>query len=409
MPHDSPDLAARCSKLLRASKTKAILRVLLCLALAGCSTNAPVDPSVKTQGPKIMLQPVVVAIDFSAAITATLNANGIETQYYIEYGTSMNYGRRLPTKFLQAKLLDIVVTDTVMHLGIDTLYHCRVVATNPDGSAQSEDRTFSVSITPPTIVSEIPAAVTGPKAVVLTATVNANNRSTTCYVEYGKTTSYGMHTLGQLVRGGGNNVVVKDTIRGLTWDTTYHCRLIVENALGRTMGSDQSIVCPSASWIDLFPLEAGTTWHYAHSLSYRNYSQRFDTRGHEVWRSAGLESANSIRILVTRVDTTTTYPPYVGGDTATVIAHVDTSFSIIVTADSLNIQWYQLAYLRSGSWMAGVFTIPRMVSSGTNSLTLQTAAMKATYLSGKGLASWEDYNSSNMYFDERLTLESVSP
>jgi hypothetical protein len=382
---------------------------LLFLALAGCSgEDETVTPS-QPQAPTIVTQPSVVVLGRGARITATINPNHIETECYFEYGPTETYGIRLPTKHIQAMFNDIVVSDTVENLSVDTTYHCRLAATNAAGTTHSTDKAFSLPNIPPTIVSETSVAVTGPKVVALTATVNANNRSTKCYFEYGQTTSYGMHTVSKSIGAGGGGAVVRDTIRGLAFDTTYHCRLVAENAAGKTSGSDQSFTCSSAGWTYFaFPLDAGTTWHYAYSLSYGYYTHHFETRGHQVWRSAGPGSPNSITILVTRIDTTTTYPTYVGGDTTTVIAQADTSFSIIVTSDSLYMQWYQLAF-RSGSWMAELFQIPRIVEQSTNTLTLQLHQRNATYVSGKGLTFWENYNGTTYYWDERLTLESVSP
>ena len=166
---------------------------------------------------------------------------------------------------------------------------------------------------------------------------------------------------------------------------------------------------PTASVEFVFPLEAGTTWHYAYSRSFAHIPTHTETRGQEVWRSVGPVSPNAIRILVSRIDTTTTYPTYVGGDTTTVIAKLDTSFSIMVTADSLFIQWYQLAFRGNQFWMPGLFKIPRFVGQGKDRLTLGYGESKATYVSGKGLTFWKNYNGTMFYWDERLILESMSP
>lgn len=408
----SPRSGVRCSWSPGDPKTKtmSVLRVVLLFALAGCSAEDETAPPSQAQAPTIVVQPSVVVLGLGARISATLRPNGIDTDCYFEYGPTDEYGRRLATKFIQAKLTDVVVSDTIANLGIDTTYHCRLVATNAAGTMRSTDRSFSVANAPPTIVTETLVTVAGPKTVVLTATVNANNRSAVCYFEYGQTTSYGARTISRSIGAGGTGVVVRDTIRGLTFDSTYHCRLVADNAAGKTGGSDQSFMCSSADWATFaFPLDAGTTWQYAYSLAYQFYNTHFETRGHQVWRSAGPESATSIRILVTRIDTTITYPAFFGGDTTTVIAQADTSFSIIVTSDSLCIGWYHLARDAGYPWLPDLFTIPRLVDRSTSALTRELGRWKAVYVSGRGLTFWEAYNSSNMYLDERLTLESVSP
>lgn len=396
------------------SKTTSILRVLLFLILAGCSAEDETVPPSQSHTPTIVTEPSVVVSGLGARITATINPNGIDTDCYFEYGPTDTYGRQLATKFIQAKLNDVVVSDTIANLGVDTMYHCRLVATNAAGTTYSIDKTFSVAHTPPTIETETAVTVAGQKVVVLTATVNANNRSTESHFEYGQTTSYGMRTSSRSIGTGGGGVVVRDTIRGLAFDTTYHCRVVAENAAGKTSGADQSFICPSASWKNFaFPLDAGTTWHYAYSLSHRAWPIYIYTRGHQVWRSAGPGSTNAITILVTRIDTAITIMwPYNGrGDTTTVIARVDTSFSIMVTADSLYIQWYQLSFISTVSWVPDLFKIPRIVEQSKDTLTLRIWPYQghATYVSGKGLIFWEGNTGSVSGYDERLTLESVSP
>jgi hypothetical protein len=159
----------------------------------------------------------------------------------------------------------------------------------------------------------------------------------------------------------------------------------------------------------VFPLEAGTTWHYAYSRSFAHIITHTETRGQEVWRSTGPVSPNAIRILLSRIDTTTTYPTYVGGDTTTVIAKLDTSFSIMVTPDSLFIQYYQLAFRGNDVWMPFLFQVPRFVWQSADTLTLRYGESRATYVSGKGLIFWKNYNGTMFYWDERLILESMSP
>lgn len=90
----------------------------------------------------------------------------------------------------------------------------------------------------PIIVAQ-PAVVVSGLGARITATVNPNGIDTDCYFEYGQNTSYGTHTAAKSIGAGGSGVVVMDTIKGLSWDTTYHCRLIAENAAGRTVGTDQ--------------------------------------------------------------------------------------------------------------------------------------------------------------------------
>ena len=490
-----------------------VIRIVLCLALVGCSAKEEHLAPPQPQTPKIVVQPSVVVTGICARITATVNPNGFDTDCYFEYGLTSAYGKQLEAKFIQAKLGDVVVSDTIpnlaldstyhfrlvasnsagsiqstdkvfmvantpptivsetsvavfgnmavltatvnanyrstecyveygqttsygMHtasksigtggsgivvrdtitgLGWDSTYHCRLVASNSAGTTQSTDKSFSVASTPPTIVSETSVAVTGPRLAVLTATVNANYRSTDCYFEYGQTPLYGLRTVSKSIGAGGSGVVVRDTIKGLSWDTTYHCRLVAENPAGQTVGSDQTFVCPSAGWAEfLFPLEAGTTWHYTYYYRSSQYvgSSRVDQiTGTQLWQSTGSGTGNSIKINVTRIDTTRLW--WADTDTTTQISVTDTSFLVVVTPDSLYVQWYRLSHFNWGYGTPDICKIPRTVESNTNTLTIRQGSssdlMTSIYVAGKGLTSYMYSQSSHYVWDERLTLESMSP
>ena len=179
---------------------------------------------------------------------------------------------------------------------------------------------------------------------------------------------------------------------------------------------DNDAVTPAPSYVEFaYPLGAGTTWHYRYSRSYRRFPTYYDVYGHQVWRSAGFATPDAVTILVTRTDTTMTYPRAVGMDTTTVITQSDTSFSIIVTSDSLQIRWFEFAMHGFQIEVQELFSIPRVVESSKDSIALRgrytsgaSSYKRAVYVSGKGLSSWVDYNSSNTFYEERLTLESLS-
>jgi hypothetical protein len=281
------------------------------------------------------------------------------------------------------------------------------------GCSQGDFPTASTSNLPPppppphaapVISSGISIAPSGLR-VTASATVNPNGLETSCYFEYGQTTAYGSQLPTKSIGAGKSDIVVSDTIAVPVPATTIHCRLVAVNSDGRTESADRAI-----SFVEfVFPLEAGATWHYTYRWSYSQYPRNEEVRGHQVWRSNGPEKPNSVKILVTRIDTMRSWYSYLNADTTTQITQVDTSFSIILTPDSLYIQWYQLA--RHGYWsqMQSLFSILRMVVQNTDTLTLQFSKMKAIYVSGKGLTSWEDNNVTMTYWDERLILESMSP
>ena len=96
------------------------------------------------------------------------------------------------------------------------------------------------------------------------ATVNPNGLETSCYFEYGQTTAYGTQLPTKSIGAAKSDIVVSDTIAVPVPATTIHCRLVAVNSDGRRESADRAI-----SFVDfVFPLEAGTTWHYTYSWSY---------------------------------------------------------------------------------------------------------------------------------------------
>jgi hypothetical protein len=89
-----------------------------------------------------------------------------------------------------------------------------------------------------------PTAITGPVSAVgansatASGTVNPNGRSTSWYVEYGTSTSYGRRTSSRSAGSGTANVQVSAALTGLTPGTTYHYRLVATSSDGTARGAD---------------------------------------------------------------------------------------------------------------------------------------------------------------------------
>jgi hypothetical protein len=89
-----------------------------------------------------------------------------------------------------------------------------------------------------------PTATTGPVTSVgaTTATVagslNPNGTSTSWYVEYGTSTSYGSKTSSTNAGSGTSSVNVSSSLAGLTPGTTYHYRFVATSSAGTGLGAD---------------------------------------------------------------------------------------------------------------------------------------------------------------------------
>ena len=111
------------------------------------------------------------------ATTATLNgsvAPGKEaTTYYFEYGTTTAYGTRTATAGPIGGNATKSVSATLTGLAPQTTYHARLVASNPSGTVQGADVTFTTTApgTAPVTLAAGKAAVTWGNPVTLSGTV----------------------------------------------------------------------------------------------------------------------------------------------------------------------------------------------------------------------------------------------
>jgi hypothetical protein len=395
------------------SPATSVVRALLCLALAGCSAKEETVIPPQPQAPQIVAQPSIVVFGLSAMFTGTININGIDTECYFEYGPTASYGRKLPSKFIQAKLNNIVISDTVQNLGVDSTYHCRLVAMNPAGKTESDGKEFTTASGPPILVSETSVSISGTSAI-LTATVNANCRPTDYHFEYGQTTAYGVQTATKAIEVGGANIAVCDTITGLACDTTYHCRLVAENSAGRTESTDKAFSLAEF----VYPLTVGTQWKYSYEewclYGYHVIPGYIGShiRGTQMWTVVGTGSADSVYIQVSRIDSIERY------DQSDSVMTSVTSFTVSISQSNYRVRWFELILAPFAdreyrdNYFRSVTTVPRYVESGTTTLSIgddqgMSSAHQARYVDGKGLVSYRHILGGHSSVNETLTLDSV--
>jgi hypothetical protein len=119
------------------------MRKILQLALVTAVTGLAAAGSAVAAAPTA----TTLAAGDVAATTATLNGtvspNGEETTYRFEYGTTTAYGTLTPSQGPIQGNGDRAVSAAVTGLAPSTTYHFRVVATNPSGTVNGADLTFT--------------------------------------------------------------------------------------------------------------------------------------------------------------------------------------------------------------------------------------------------------------------------
>jgi Domain of unknown function (DUF5666) len=93
----------------------------------------------------VVTGPATAVTARSATLTGTLTANGSDTTYDFQYGTSTSYGSQTATRHVRGGAASVTAFGNVFGLTAGTLYHYRLVATNASGESDGADQTFTTS------------------------------------------------------------------------------------------------------------------------------------------------------------------------------------------------------------------------------------------------------------------------
>jgi plastocyanin len=100
----------------------------------------------------------------------------------------------------------------------------------------------TITVTGPAapVVSTGSATEVGDTEATLNGTVNPSEQETSYFFEYGTTTSYGLKTTEASAGSGASPAAKSAPVTGLTPGTTYHFRLVANNATGTSHGLDRT-------------------------------------------------------------------------------------------------------------------------------------------------------------------------
>jgi DNA-binding beta-propeller fold protein YncE len=192
-----------------------------------------------------------------ATLRGSVNAEGLASNYYFEYGTSKTYGSKTAETSAGSGLTNQLMSKAVTGLASNTTYHYRIVETNSTGTTTGEDKTFTTTGLPPGATSEAANRVTATEAI-LHGSVNPNSFATTVQFEYGLTTAYGSKApaVAESAGAGAGEVAKGVLLTGLLPSTTYHFRLKATSSQGTSFGSDLTFT--TASLTPTFASNFGT-------------------------------------------------------------------------------------------------------------------------------------------------------
>ena len=91
-----------------------------------------------------------------ATLNGTANPNGTATTASFEYGLTTSYGSTTPAQNMGSGNVAVAIGDSIAGLTCNALYHFRAVATNPSGTTNGLDATFTTAACPPVVQSQGP-------------------------------------------------------------------------------------------------------------------------------------------------------------------------------------------------------------------------------------------------------------
>ncbi len=183
--------------------------------------------------------------------TVTREAAGA-IEYWFEYnaGALCTGGTSTTPQPVAAGTGTLKVEATVSGLLPDESYAVCLVASNENGPSTGTAEAFkTVAVAPEVIASSENASAVTPFGAHIEALVNPNNQTSTCEVQYGKTTAYGNRLAcepasleGYSEAGQGVGLTIPG---GLEPETTYHYRVVAVNATGTGTGEDEQFTTSS--------------------------------------------------------------------------------------------------------------------------------------------------------------------
>jgi hypothetical protein len=210
-------------------------------AVTNASTNPPTDTAN-------------VSATFNGSYTAE---EGVETEYWFEYGTTTNYGHKTPIGSVPgtgsgAGTKTEAVSTQVEGLVPGTFYHLRLVARNQYGTTKANDETFTTD-QPPTINASSTSNVTANSAD-LHAQIDPHGFATTYRFEYGTTSAYDQSAPvpdGEIAEELGTAHSIEVHLSALQ-GVQYHFRIVAENQWGTVASEDQTFEffppgCPNSA------------------------------------------------------------------------------------------------------------------------------------------------------------------
>jgi hypothetical protein len=216
------------------------------VASSDAGTSAGKDVSFTTSSaPAVTTGGTTSVAPTSATVTGTVNANGLSTTWWFEYGTTTGYGSKTSTHGVGSGASAHSISTGISGLKIATTYHYRLVAHNSSGTVAGADQSFS-TVGPPASQTG-PTQSVGADTAVVSGVLDTHGRSTSWWFDYGTTASYGHSTGAKSAGSKPGTQTVSVPLSGLGPATVYHYRLVAKSDAGTTAGADATFTTAGVS------------------------------------------------------------------------------------------------------------------------------------------------------------------
>jgi hypothetical protein len=140
-PHSHPNMKPAMPSAFRTVLLAVSLLVGGALALAPTSIATPTPPAPKP--PRVYTGDTPEVSTSSATVRGAVDPRGVETNFYVQYGTTAAYGAQTQPAAVGSSTQEIKVVQTISGLQSNATYHYRIVASSSAGTTFGEDRTFT--------------------------------------------------------------------------------------------------------------------------------------------------------------------------------------------------------------------------------------------------------------------------
>ena len=179
---------------------------------------------------------------YSAKLHGTVNAQGLITTVWFEYGTTTSMNNSTQTWTIPVDTWsNLPFSPTLTALQPNTKYYFRICASNSEGTSYGTRKYFWTDAGGNPVVTTGDATSITSTSATISGTINPQGLITNYYFNYGTTANYELgHTVTATLSQYTTNQTVSAELTGLLPNTTYHYQLYASNDAGTQYGSDRT-------------------------------------------------------------------------------------------------------------------------------------------------------------------------